>query len=343
MAVHIFDAEDSDGDSWMEVVEGSPGPSMRNSSASLLYNRDGNVDSTRKTASWVADDTWVALSGKGAENSSADAESSPPFDFTKDKAQPVDPHHVPTLAHSQPDQRLCLDRPEVGDIKRHFNEVQSFAAAQPRKGLYYRLWLCWMYRMEWPQIEHTAQHAPDYISKDVEDDSGRTVTQELLRTLAIDRRYFEHAPPSASHVETRYPASYGRIVERDNIRPDSSTMLRPHKYPSTPPTLVDDSFSFLVRTYKSFGSPRSNRAAQGAISFQTWIHWMHQVNLQPSSKQWAGHAPWPSGSPSVSSLTQGSPWSSFALKNIGDVAYEYVKDIGLPDKAAAYYQSVSYI
>lgn len=60
MAVHIFDAEDSDGDSWMEVVEGSPGPSIRNSSASLPYNRDEKVDSTRKTASWVADDTWVS-------------------------------------------------------------------------------------------------------------------------------------------------------------------------------------------------------------------------------------------------------------------------------------------
>lgn len=240
--------------------------------------------------------------------------------------------------------------------------------------------------MEWPQIEHTAQHAPDYVvqvvnywfglrnhpfwtasdkcpyewyamyracvdtwkwwdqqSKDVEDDSDRTITQEFLRTLAIDRRYFEHAAPSASHVETRYTAFYGRTVERDNIRPDSSTMLQLHKYPSTVPTLVGDNFSFLVRTHKSFGSPRSNRAAQGAISFQTWIHWMHQVKLQPSSKQWAGHDPWPSGSPSVSSLTQVSPWSSFALKNIGDVAYEYVKDIGLPDKAAAYYQSVSYI
>lgn len=60
MAVHIFDAEDSDGDSWMEVVEGSPGPSMQNSRASLIYDRDDKVDSTRRTASWVADDSWVS-------------------------------------------------------------------------------------------------------------------------------------------------------------------------------------------------------------------------------------------------------------------------------------------
>ena len=53
-------AEDSDGDSWMEVVEGSPGPSLRNSKASLVYDRDEKVDSTRRTASWVADDTWVS-------------------------------------------------------------------------------------------------------------------------------------------------------------------------------------------------------------------------------------------------------------------------------------------
>lgn len=60
MAVHIFDAEDSDGDSWMEVVEGSPGPSMQNSRASLSHDRDENVDSARKAASWVADDSWVS-------------------------------------------------------------------------------------------------------------------------------------------------------------------------------------------------------------------------------------------------------------------------------------------
>lgn len=60
MAVHIFDAEDSDGDSWMEVVEGSPGPSMQNSKASLLHDRDDKVDFTHRTASWVADDSWVS-------------------------------------------------------------------------------------------------------------------------------------------------------------------------------------------------------------------------------------------------------------------------------------------
>lgn len=59
MAVHIFDAEDSDGDSWMEVVEGSPGPSMQNSRASL-YTAEDKVDSARKSASWVADDSWVS-------------------------------------------------------------------------------------------------------------------------------------------------------------------------------------------------------------------------------------------------------------------------------------------
>lgn len=59
MAVHIYDAEDSDGDSWMEVVEGSPGPSMQNSKASLFHDRDDKAEFTRRTASWVADDSWV--------------------------------------------------------------------------------------------------------------------------------------------------------------------------------------------------------------------------------------------------------------------------------------------
>jgi hypothetical protein len=54
MAIHIFDAEDSDGESWLEVLEGSPGPSMQNSEV------EDKVDSTRKTASWVVDDTWVS-------------------------------------------------------------------------------------------------------------------------------------------------------------------------------------------------------------------------------------------------------------------------------------------
>lgn len=238
--------------------------------------------------------------------------------------------------------------------------------------------------MEWPQIERTAQHAPDYIvqvvnywfglrnhpfwtasnncpylwhamyracldtwkwwdqqNADVGDDSDRTITQEFFRTLAIDRRHQTYGPPSASEVETRYPAFYGRIFGRDNIRPDSSTTLP--LFESIPPRQVGDNFSFVVCTYESFGSLSSSQAAQGAISFQTWIHWIHQVNLQPSSKQWAGHDLWPSSRPSTPSLRQDLPWSSFALKNIGDVAYEYVKDIGLPYKAAAYYQSVSYI
>lgn len=60
MAVHIFDAEDSDGDSWLEVLEGSPGPSVQNSKVSILCDGEDTVDSTNKTASWVADDTWVS-------------------------------------------------------------------------------------------------------------------------------------------------------------------------------------------------------------------------------------------------------------------------------------------
>lgn len=60
MAVHIFDAEDSDGDSWMEVLEGSPGPSMQNSRVSLIYGADEKTESTQKTASCVVDDTWVS-------------------------------------------------------------------------------------------------------------------------------------------------------------------------------------------------------------------------------------------------------------------------------------------
>lgn len=237
--------------------------------------------------------------------------------------------------------------------------------------------------MEWPQIEHTAQHAPDHIvqvvnywfglrnhpfwtvsekcpyqwyamyracldtwkwwdqqSADVEDDSDRTITQESFRNWAIDRRHRTYGPPSASQVETRYPTFYARIVGRDNLRPDSSITLQLYEYT---PRQISDNFSFVVCTYKSFGRPGSNQAAQGAISFQTWIHWIHQAHLQPSSKQWAGHDLWPSSSTYVSSLTQDLPWSSFALKNGCEVAYEYVKDIGLPFKAAAYYQSVSYI
>lgn len=309
--------------------------------------------------------------------------SPPPYNCAKDKARLVtDPHHIPNSAFSQFDQRLRLDRPEVGDIKRHFIDVQNLATARPRKGLYYRLWLCWMYRMEWPQIEHTAQHAPDNIiqvvnhwfglrnhpfwtasdkcpyqwyamygscldiwkwwdqrNADVGDDGGNNSSWSSVATNARLRGY---ELPSTYHSGNQYSTFYGRIVGRDDIRPDSAT-LHLHEYTSTTPLQVGDALSFVTRTYRSFGIPRLEQIEQGAIPFQTWIHWMHQVNLQPSSKQWAGHDLWPSSSYSISSLTLNSPSQAVALRNIGDVAYAYVKDIGLPYKAASYYQSVSYI
>jgi hypothetical protein len=183
----------------------------------------------------------------------------------------------------------------------------------------------------------------DQQNIDAGDDSDRTITQESVRNSAIDRRHRAYEQRSACEVEHQYSTFYGRIIGRDNIQPDSSTTLQLHEYTSTTPWQVGDDLSFVVRTYKSFGSPRSDQAGHGAIPFQTWIHWIHQANLRPSSQQWAGHDLWPSSSPSTSSVTPQSPFPSVALKNIGDVAYAYVQDIGLPSKAAAYYQSVSYI
>lgn len=238
--------------------------------------------------------------------------------------------------------------------------------------------------MEWPKIEHTAQHAPHYIiqvvnywfglrnhpfwttsnkcpyqwyamygacldiwkwwdqqNTDVGDDSDRTINQESFRNSAIDKRHRAYGPPSASQVATRYPTFHGRVVGRDNIRPDSSTTLQPHDGISTTPWQIGGDLSLMLRTYKSFY--RQDHAMQVAIPFQTWIHWIHQVNLQPSSNDWAGHNLWPSTGPCTASLTSHLPFQAVALESVGDVAYEYVKDIGLPYQAAAYYQSVSYI
>lgn len=305
-------------------------------------------------------------------------------DSAKHKAQLVDPHHVPNPAHSQFEQNLHLDRPAVGDIKRHFKEVQNLATAQPRKGLYYRLWLCWMYRMEWAKIEHTVQHAPNYIiqvvnywfglrnhpfwtasdkcpyqwyamygacldiwkwwdrqNTEVGDDSDGTITQESSRGSAISRSYRVYVPPSTSQVETRYPTFHGRVDGRDSIQPDSSITPPPGDHIFTTPWQISGDLSLMLRTYKSFCSP--DKTMQAAIPFQTWIYWIHQVNLRPSAKHWAGHDLWPSNSTSTTSLNTHLPCQAVSLESVGDIAFEYVKDIGLPYKAAAYYQSVSYM
>ncbi|EEA26670.1 hypothetical protein EYB25_002294 [Talaromyces marneffei] len=402
MAVHIFVAEDSDGDSWLEVVEGSPGPSMQNSIASLRGAAEDKVDSRRRTTSWVEDDTWVSdfedygdtkrdsNAGKDESPAGVEAESIPPSDCTEHESQLVTNHpSTPNPAVTEFDQKFRLDRPEVGDITRHFNDVQMLATVQPRRGLYYRLWLCWMYRMEWSQIEHTVQNAPDYIiqvlnylfglrnhpfwtasdkcpyqwyamfgacleiwkwwdqqNADVEVDSDKTMRrgESSKDPLATHTRHRGYELPPSSQDEHQYSTFYGRIIGIDSIRPDSSTTLQLHEYTSVTPWQVSDDLSFVTRTYKAVVSPHSDQTGQGVIPFPTWIQWMHQVNLhQPSSKQWAGHDIWPSSSSSALPLTPNPASPSVALKNIGGVAYAYVEDIGLPCKAAAYYQSVSYI
>lgn len=231
-----------------------------------------------------------------------------------------------------------------------------------------------MYRTEWPQIEHMAQHAPDYIiqvvnhwfglrnhpfwtagdkcpdqwfamygacldiwewwdkqSRDAGDDNNKTTTNS---------RHRAHDPSSASQVATRYFTFDERVVKRDDRQPESSTTLQLPENTFDTPSKGGDNLSFVVHTYRSFAKPRPNQAGQRAIPFQTWIH---QVSLQPPSKQWAGHDLWPSTSPSPSYLALRLPSQELVLKNIGEVAHEYVQDIGLPYKAAAYYQSVSYI
>lgn len=181
----------------------------------------------------------------------------------------------------------------------------------------------------------------DQQNTDVGEDSDRTMIQEYFRNSAIDRTHRDCGPPSVSQIATRYPTFHGRFVVRDSIRPDSSITLQPHDHMFTTPCQIGDDLALMLRTYKSFCRP--DQTMQVAIPFQTWIHWIHQVNLQPSAKHWAGHDLWPSDSPSTATLSPHLSFQVVASESVGDVAYEYVKDIGLPYKAAAYYQSVSYI
>jgi hypothetical protein len=58
MTVHLLDAQDSDGESWMEVLEGSPGPTVQNSRASSFCALEETSEHTHADASADEVESW---------------------------------------------------------------------------------------------------------------------------------------------------------------------------------------------------------------------------------------------------------------------------------------------
>jgi hypothetical protein len=183
MAVHLLAVDDSDGESWMEVLEGSPGPTVHNSRASSVFPLEEEATeythhpiSADKDESWASDfedspdsktdcnpgewlyDVLWNTTFKSGLSLGSDAIASTAND---------EPGRTQGLKHSSVDstsnQPLCLERPEAGDILSHYHEVENILKAQPEKAVYYRSWLCWMYRMQLSGIRDTVHYAPNYI------------------------------------------------------------------------------------------------------------------------------------------------------------------------------------
>ncbi|CRG87063.1 hypothetical protein PISL3812_04078 [Talaromyces islandicus] len=170
MKIQFLATNDSDDDSWLEVLEGSPGPSLRassnfesiNSTEKALFERYVTDGTSESDEIQYLEDT---VDESDAESKSNSQQSLSRYRLTEANASSkIDirlPESIPLP--SLLDGHLRLDRPEIGDIIRHFHDVYGICLTRADEAAYYQSCLCWMYRMAWNQIWVLVSRAPDCV------------------------------------------------------------------------------------------------------------------------------------------------------------------------------------
>ncbi|QKX60278.1 uncharacterized protein TRUGW13939_07421 [Talaromyces rugulosus] len=174
MNIQFLPLHDSDSDSWLEVLEGSPGPSLP---ASPTFQSMTSTESPLfelEVTDSTSESDGIPASDESSDESDSESDSNPNSHLQQSLTlyssaeqnlpSPIDirlPQQVPF--QSLLDKPLNLDHPEIGDIIRHFHEVYGKYLNRSDETDYYQSWLSWMYCMTWNQIWLLVSRAPDCV------------------------------------------------------------------------------------------------------------------------------------------------------------------------------------
>lgn len=145
----------------MEVLEGSPGPTVQNSRASSFCALEVTSEHMHADASADEVEPWSNDMEDFDESKSCcntRNDSNPSATKSEAQQQHDDTQHsiasssITHPTNSAINQSPSITHSEIAEIIYHLNEIDNLRKVHTDDAIYYRSWLCWLYQMQLSEI-----------------------------------------------------------------------------------------------------------------------------------------------------------------------------------------------